>query len=914
MTPERWRQIETVYESVVDLPPEVRHDKLADLCGTDRTLQDEVETLIESTGGASDSLRRAVASEANRLFSSSNQQGRRLGTYRLLELIGEGGMGAVFRAMRIDAEFKRVVAIKILHRGLCTTHAAARFRDERQILATLDHPGIVKLLDGGSTDDGLPYLVMEHLEGAPITRFARDHALSTRKRVELFAKVCAAVQYAHQMLVIHRDLKPSNIIVDTAGEPKLLDFGIAKLLDEGASREAQTRTGASMLTPEYASPEQARGEPVATASDVYSLGAVLYDLLADRPPHKLADSALESLRLICETEPARPSMSAPVERRATIAGDLDNIVLKALQKEPARRYASVAQLADDLQRYLDGLPVKARTATLGYRAGKFVRRHSGKLAIAAVVTAALTTTMVASVQQAQRADAQAKRADAEARRAKQRFEETRKLAGALLFELDDKIRDLAGATAARKLVVSRALEYLDVLSDETDADLDTQLDLAFAYMKVGDIQGNGDMPNLGLARDGLISYIKAASIINRLNALGYSSKRLRDADSELRFGIGTMQLSLVQPHAARETLRSAVDYFASLNENAQPSLELQLRANQRLAHVVTDPDEFRKYSEASLALAKRWADTGSHEGRYWYGTVLLIRGNAFAIAGEPERAVEHDRHAADVLTRLAADHPDDVRYAREVGIGYAMVAWHSAGVGNASIWQPSIDDQQAAERASQMSVDVFDRLVKHDAEDARMKIDHGTVIGAQAGVIARRDPLAAIPVFERSLAVFASLSPTQRDSPYSLQNEWFSHCAMAEPLARAGRRADAVRAIERGLEITNIVEKDVRDAPIVSMCHYLTARAYEALGQRARAIALLEHAAKDLAAHANEGGLERRIGFTDVMRRLATLRPAQACDLLGRARALWKQWPGAVTEYVQHQQNAIDRDLKTACR
>ena len=417
MDPARWQQIESVFEQALELPADTREAWLAEACTGDPALRDEVAALLASTEDAGAALRSAVASEARLLAADgvTAQVGRRIGPFRLVALLGEGGMGAVYLAERDDAQFAQRVAVKILAHAVGSPQAIARFRDERQIRAGLEHPHIVRLLDGGSTEDGLPYLAMEHIEGTAITRYARSHALSVRARVELIRGVCAALQYAHQNLVVHRDIKPSNILVDIGGVPKVLDFGIAKLLSPvaGFEREAHTRTGLAMFTPEYASPEQARGDAVSTATDVYSVGAVLYELVSEQPAHRTTGSALEILRVICEVDPPKPSAVAPAERRAELAVDLDNIILKALHKEPARRYASMAQLSDDLGRYLDGLPVLARTATMGYRARKFVRRNKAVVLATALVMATLVAATVVSLRQAQRADEQAERAEAE---------------------------------------------------------------------------------------------------------------------------------------------------------------------------------------------------------------------------------------------------------------------------------------------------------------------------------------------------------------------------------------------------------------------------------------------------------------------------------------------------------------------
>jgi hypothetical protein len=421
MTTARWRRLEALFDEAMDLPDGERRGFLDEACAGDPELRRELAALIASAPTAGAALREAVAAEVQLLASAAvtAQVGRRIGPFRLIRLLGEGGMGAVYLGERDDAQFAHQVAIKILAHAVGSPQAIARFRDERQILAGLKHPHIVRLLDGGSTDDQLPYLVMEHIEGTTITRYAHDHALAVRARVALVRQVCAALQYAHQNLVVHRDIKPSNILVDAAGVPKVLDFGIAKLLAPVASfeREARTRTGFAMFTPEYASPEQARGDAVSTATDVYSVGAVLYEMIAGQPPHRTAGSALEVLRVICEVDPPRPSAVAPDARRRELAGDLDNIILKALHKEPARRYASVEQLADDLGRFLDGLPVAARTATLGYRARKFARRNKGVVVATTLVAATLLGATGVSLRQAHRADEQAARAEVEARHA-----------------------------------------------------------------------------------------------------------------------------------------------------------------------------------------------------------------------------------------------------------------------------------------------------------------------------------------------------------------------------------------------------------------------------------------------------------------------------------------------------------------
>ncbi len=295
--PARWRRIEELFQAAVELPVGQRDAFLADAAGADVALRTEVEALLRADLGATaGGFGAAVRNEVRELADGTAWIGARLGPYRLERELGRGGMGTVFLGVRDDDEFHQRVAVKLLRRGLETTEAIARFRDERQLLAALEHPGIVRLLDGGSLGEGLPYLVMEYVEGEPITDYCESHRLALRERLDLFVQVCDAVEFAHQHLVVHRDLKPSNVLVGSDGVPKLLDFGIAKLLDEeGGGREARTRTGMHLFTPEYASPEQARAEPITVASDVYSLGAVLYEMLTGVRAHQLGDDPVATL-------------------------------------------------------------------------------------------------------------------------------------------------------------------------------------------------------------------------------------------------------------------------------------------------------------------------------------------------------------------------------------------------------------------------------------------------------------------------------------------------------------------------------------------------------------------------------------------------------------------------------------------
>ncbi|MGB6386153.1 MAG: serine/threonine-protein kinase [Terriglobales bacterium] len=393
----RWLRIEYLFYAALELE-EGRTAFLDEACGGDAELRKEVDSLLHSSGQTMGFLQQPVLQAAKQITAEEGLSGKRIGAYQLLRVIGEGGMGKVYLASRADDLYQKEVAIKTVQGGLGQSRAMLlRFRSERQILANLDHPNIARLLDGGITDEGLPYLVMEYVNGVRLDDYCRINKLATEQRLQLFCTVCAAVEYAHKNLVVHRDIKPANILVTAEGVPKLLDFGIAKLLDPESGDVAPTLTSERMMTPEYASPEQVRGDQVTTSTDVYALGVLLYELLAGRRPFRLdTTSPFEMARIICEQDPeppsvvsaANPELAAPDAAR-TLSGDLDNIVLMAMRKEPARRYVSVAALASDVQAYLTGYPVHARTATWKYRSAKFVRRHKAAASAAAIVALAL---------------------------------------------------------------------------------------------------------------------------------------------------------------------------------------------------------------------------------------------------------------------------------------------------------------------------------------------------------------------------------------------------------------------------------------------------------------------------------------------------------------------------------------------
>jgi non-specific serine/threonine protein kinase/serine/threonine-protein kinase len=568
MKAENWEQIRQAFHAAVDLPPEKRGAYLDQAC-PDAALRKEVESLLTAHANAGDRLEQASVKlgAAGALFDTTDPWiGTFIGPYQVIAPIGKGGMGAVYRAVRVEEKYVKQVAIKLLRPALGDDSYHQRFMNERQIMASLDHPNIARLLDVG-TIKGLPYYVMEYIDGEHIDDYCDHRRLTTRARLNLFLQVCSAVQYAHQHLVVHRDLKPQNILITSDGKPKLLDFGIAKPLDPEIFLQTTALTVSNMkpMTPEYASPEQVRGEPITISSDVYSLGVLLYRLLTGHSPHEASGRQFHELaRAISETEPLRPSLvidritqetdgeGSPIQLspenisevregqvealRHRLKGDLDNILLMVLRKEPERRYSSVEQFADDIRRHLEGRPVIARKDTIRYRTIKFAQRHKAAVAGATLAGLSLIGGIVATSWQAH--IAKVERAKAE-----RRFNDVRHLTNALIFDMESAISELPKSIAARKLLLDNALKYLDSLARESKGNVDLQRELASAYKKLGDVQGYPFQGNVGDTAGALESYRKVVEIREALVAENPNAGEERHALAEGYRVLGQMQIT-----------------------------------------------------------------------------------------------------------------------------------------------------------------------------------------------------------------------------------------------------------------------------------------------------------------------------------------------------------------------------------
>jgi tetratricopeptide (TPR) repeat protein len=606
-TPTAWRRAKEIFDRVSDLSAAQRDAALDAVCGGDDALRAEVVSLLEAHDAAGEFLEPGATSAG---FDPAAVTGdpERFGPYRRRAELGRGGMGTVYLGERVDGAFEQRVAIKVIRRGFDTDAVLARFLAERRILASLDHPGIARLLDGGATEDGRPYFVLEAIDGAPLDLHCERAGLDRDARVRLFLDVCDAVAYAHRRLILHRDLKPANVLVDVHGRPKLLDFGIAKLLEPDRATEVTQLTvaGVNPLTPDFASPEQLLGEPLTTASDVYSLGVMLDRLLT---PQR-----------VDEAETRRPS-------------DLELVVEKALADEVALRYATVDALAEDLRRHLAGLPVEAHPPALGYRLKKFLRRHRGASIAATLVALAVAAGVASSLVQARRADAQR-------RLAERRFEDVRELSRAFIFDVNDGIENLAGATPVREKIVATALTYLDRLARESPAHADATgralaLEAAQGYRRVGDVQGNPRMPNLGNLAGAVASYAKASALVRPWI-------RRRPDDLEAR----TLLASLLVRQADVSLLSTGIDDARRSIDEAQALLDATI------ALAPDAPEPRRLLAQLAARHARVARSDGDFDGAITWARRAV--GGAEAVSRTAPRHPEIERDRLVAVNDLSA--------------------------------------------------------------------------------------------------------------------------------------------------------------------------------------------------------------------------------------------------------------------
>jgi len=451
MAKPNWQQVKDLFAEAFEQHPDSRLEFLKSQCNGDDLLFGEVSSLLAALSEPDNLIENNAIDLAAKVGAQEiDRTEQHFGNYKILREIGSGGMGTVFLATRDDGEFSMHVALKIVRLSVADREIIARFKRERQILASLNHPNIAVLHDGGVSEKGEPFLAMEYVEGETLIEYSENNRLSTPEKLRLFLKICSAVSYAHRNLVVHRDIKPSNILVTSEGDPKLLDFGLAKAFESDTST---TQTELRAFTPAYASPEQIQGQHITTASDIYSLGAVFYELLTGAKPFDFEDKSYEEiLKTAARSAPPLPSTNAQASTNGSqLKGDLDNIAMTALRKEPERRFKTVEDLAEDIRRHLDGQPISARPNTTRYLAAKFIQRNKIAVAAAALVFISLVAGLALSFWQAARARKERDRAE-------KRFQDVRQLSNSLLFDISPKIERLPGSLEARERLVQKALE------------------------------------------------------------------------------------------------------------------------------------------------------------------------------------------------------------------------------------------------------------------------------------------------------------------------------------------------------------------------------------------------------------------------------------------------------------------------
>ncbi|HUK23817.1 MAG TPA: serine/threonine-protein kinase [Terriglobales bacterium] len=798
LSPERWQAVSRYLDEALEMPAGQRAAWLEALAARDP----ELALLLQSLLNEHQQLERErfLEGEPATAQQFSALEGQTLGAYTLVSPLGEGGMGSVWLARRSDGRFERSAAIKFLNMSLAGRGGEERFRREGKILGQLSHPHVAELLDAGVSPGGQPYLVLEYVNGDHIDRYCDDHKLDVEARVRLFLDLLAAVAYAHNHLTVHRDIKPSNVLVTDAGEVKLVDFGIAKLLQEEnhtGTPTLLTREMGAALTPQYAAPEQLTGQPVTTATDVYSLGVLLYVLLTGQHPAAQERSSTAALmKAIVETEPPRMSSavarsgaeatlaSANAERRATTAqrlrrrlrGDLDTIVAKALKKTPSERYLSVGALSDDLGRYLRHEPIRARPDSAAYRARKFLRRYWIPVAATAAVVASLAAGLYV--------------ANRERVTAQQRFSQLRELSNKV-FDLDEDIEHLPGSTQARQRLVAAALQYLDGLAPAAHGDLDLTREIADGYRRVADIQGVPTQLNLG-------EPAKAEQNLKRANDLMETVLAARPHDRlALLHSAGIAHDRMI---LAQEEHRDAdaVAYAAKSAERLGQFLQLgqaheleKMQAAVEYSNIALAYLNMHRYTEA-IPYAQRAADLSRpiSNAQPMAAAALSLLASAQRYQGDLPGALANIQEARRRAEQATYSDPTE-KMIDEYGIllREGLILGEENGV--------SLERPRDAIEPLQKAFDTSEELAQKDPHDATSRM-HVAISGTRLGNILRQwNPPAALQVYEKALHRVEEVQnglPAKRDKAVLLANSSYA-------LLRLHRRADARQRLQEALAI-----------------------------------------------------------------------------------------------------------------
>jgi non-specific serine/threonine protein kinase/serine/threonine-protein kinase len=866
-----WQRLREIFHGALDREDAERRAFVEEATAGEPALRQQVEALLAAHARSGSFMQEPAVIAASAVFAPAPAEfpPQTIGPYRIVRLLGEGGMGRVYLAQRADETFRKQAAVKVIKRGMDTDAIVRRFRQERQAMASLDHPNVAKLLDGGTTDEGLPYFVMDYVEGLPVDEYCDRHRLTIAERLQLFRTVCSAVHHAHRNLIVHRDLKPDNIQVTADGVPKLLDFGIAKVLNPGALLQTLDLAdgAARCMTLDYASPEQVRGEPITTASDVYSLGVLLYELVTGHRPYRLDGRPPQEVeQTICERDPEKPSTivtrteelaapeggeaiaitpesvsrtreGQPEKLRRRLAGDLDNIILMAMRKEPQRRYASAEQLSEDINRHLTGLPVIAHKQTTGYRTRKFVRRHRMGVGMAVVSVLLLVGGLVATAYQA-------RVAEGERARAERRFDDVRRLANSQLFELHDAIEKLPGSTPVRELMVKRALEYLTSLAEEAGDSVSLQRELATAFQKIGDVQGNLYFGNLGNSGSALTSYRRAAEILERIRPAEAETRAALAASYER---IGDIQVRAGDVGGAVTSQRKALEIREALVAagagNRDELATNYFRVGEALFSTGDFPGALQVYQKALAVREALLAEDSTNIDQQLAAAASHVAiGRLLALMGDLSRSLDHYRKALALSLAGAARNPPYPRAQRTTAFAHSYIA---EGLRDTGDMRGAADHQRQA-----------------------LAIRQAILAGDPANAQARRD-----------LAI--------------------SHLMLAEALAPTSEKTEPRKLVSQAVEMFEaIAASDPNSAGArldLTITYHMAAKTLLATGDSSNAIDMAQRAIKtgEAVAGGDPKDLYIRHELVDAYSRLAEAHTVRATAINARAPDRVRHWRDA---------------------
>lgn len=770
-----------------------------------RSLFRRLEALLESQSGLLEDSRFPVSTadagdgEAEASSADTACPWEHLGPYKVLRRLGEGGMGVAWLAERDDGAYRHQVAIKVLKDGLLDPGIKRRFQNERQVLASLDHPSIARLIDGGTTPSGQPYYVMEYIAGQPVTKYAASQALSLNGRLTLFMSICDAVAAAHRQLVIHGDIKPANIFVGQDGLPRLLDFGLARIIRPVTQ---DVTTSIVLLTPGYASPEQVRGERLSTATDIYSLGVLLFELLTGQSPYGRATSSpLELCRAICDYSPQRPSTAkqtaianlAPRQLR----GDLDQIVLKSLRKSPEERYPTVAEMRADVQRYLRGFPVEAARGSAFYLVRKFVVRRRWYVATAALLLmlAVLAAWRIWRAEQI----------------AEQRFNQVRQLAHAMIFDVHDAIQDLPGSTVARKTLIERALQYLNALEATSGRNRDLQLELARGYTKIGAVQAASHGASLVDDAAGVENLEHARvllkDVLQRSRTDHEATLALVDADQEAA-NVHALRGEMNDWHALRAESAALLNGLAKRHPQDQA---LRLRALSSEAVTLQgehNPAAARQALENVLAAIHRASP--DPDLRLLQARTERDLAEELQALGDKHAALEHQRAALNIFKELLATSPVNTRFRLETSWTYTETAW----------LQHEFHDERAALADFNHALDLLRANAAADPGNQLARLEIGKLeMTASETVEHAVSPRKAAENLRDALSIFREtlrLDPTNDDARVHVAQSEFNYGTLLVRMAH-GSCSAGIDAYQRALAAASAVKHDYPATSVFDM-------------------------------------------------------------------------------------------------